>query len=232
MEAHERAVREQIDYYRARAGEYDEWFLRQGRYDHGPELNAVWWLEVQRARAALDAFAPVGRVLELACGTGLWTGELLTHAEHVTAVDAGPEVLAIHASRYPERVARVQADIFAFEPEERFDVVFFSFWLSHVPPERFAAFWDLVGRCLVPGGRAFFVDSLREETSTASNHRLPDEGSAIQVRILNDGRRYQIVKVYHEPASLAAAVAELGWTSDIHATGRYFVYGEARPPRR
>ena len=30
---------EQIAYYRARAGEYDEWFLRQGRYDRGSELN-------------------------------------------------------------------------------------------------------------------------------------------------------------------------------------------------
>lgn len=28
-------LREQIDYYRSRAAEYDEWFLRTGRYDRG-----------------------------------------------------------------------------------------------------------------------------------------------------------------------------------------------------
>ena len=26
-------VHDQINYYRARAGEYDEWFYRQGRFD-------------------------------------------------------------------------------------------------------------------------------------------------------------------------------------------------------
>ena len=31
---------EQIAYYRARAQEYDEWFLRQGCYDRGPEQVA------------------------------------------------------------------------------------------------------------------------------------------------------------------------------------------------
>jgi len=168
-------------------------------------------------------------VLELACGTGLWTGELLRHATHVTAVDAAPEVLAIHASRYPERVTRVQADIFTLTPARRFDVVFFSFWLSHVPPGRFACFWELVEKCLAPGGRAFFVDSLREQTSTASNHRLPHEGSAIQERILNDGRRFEIVKVYHEPHSLGAALEALDWATEIRTTERYFIYGEARP---
>lgn len=31
---------EQLAYYRARAGEYDQWFLREGRYDRGPEHRA------------------------------------------------------------------------------------------------------------------------------------------------------------------------------------------------
>src|ERR1700712_490185 len=33
---------EQVAYYRKRAGEYDEWWFRTGRYDHGAELNAAW----------------------------------------------------------------------------------------------------------------------------------------------------------------------------------------------
>ena len=32
-------ISQQIDYYRARADEYDQWFLRQGRYDRGPASN-------------------------------------------------------------------------------------------------------------------------------------------------------------------------------------------------
>jgi len=37
---------------------------------------------------ALEAFRPAGSVLELACGPGVWTGQLLRHAAEVTAVDA------------------------------------------------------------------------------------------------------------------------------------------------
>lgn len=32
-------LQQQIAYYRARAGEYDEWFYRIGRYDRSAEFN-------------------------------------------------------------------------------------------------------------------------------------------------------------------------------------------------
>ena len=113
----------------------------------------------------LRRFGPKGRVLELACGTGLWTVELARHAAGITAVDASPEVLDINRARLQETlpevpVRYVRADLFDWRPEEAYDVAFFGFWLSHVPPGRFAAFWDLVRAALRPGGRAFFVDSL------------------------------------------------------------------------
>ena len=61
---------------------------------------------------ALDAFQPNGSVLELACGPGVWTGQLLRHASEVTAVDASPEMLAIAAARVgDERVRFIAADL-------------------------------------------------------------------------------------------------------------------------
>ena len=39
-------LQEQVDYYRARASEYDEWFYRIGRYDRGSEINQRWFNEV------------------------------------------------------------------------------------------------------------------------------------------------------------------------------------------
>jgi ubiquinone/menaquinone biosynthesis C-methylase UbiE len=159
----------QLAYYRARAGEYDEWFLRKGRHDRGPEWNHRWFSELEQVRRELDEFAPVGDVLELACGTGLWTTELARHADAITAVDASPEVLEINRSRLREAstetpVRHVRADLFDWRPEGAYDVVFFGFWLSHAPPRRFAAFWELVRSALGPRGRAFFVDSLGAET--------------------------------------------------------------------
>lgn len=45
--------------------------------------------------AALDEIRTAGEVLELACGRGTWTSELLRHADHVTAIDAAPKMLQI-----------------------------------------------------------------------------------------------------------------------------------------
>ena len=61
---------EQAHYYSARAPEYDEWWQRLGRYDHGGEATADWRAEVAEVKATLTAANLTGDVLELACGTG------------------------------------------------------------------------------------------------------------------------------------------------------------------
>lgn len=224
---HDPLLQQQIDYYRARAGEYDEWFLRQGRYDRGAEANRQWFAEVTQVADALDAFAPKGDVLELACGTGLWTQRLLYHARHVTAVDASPEVLAINRQRAGQdgRVEYLLADLFSWQPPRRYDVVFFSFWLSHVPPERFDAFWELVHAALAPGGRVFFLDSLYNETSTARDHQLEGDDATSVTRRLNDGSTYRIVKVFYQPSELQERLTPLSWTIGVQTTSSHFLYG-------
>lgn len=231
MKTHDDVVREQIAYYRARAGEYDEWFLRQGRYDRGAEANARWFAEVAEVRTALDAFHPAGDVLELAAGTGLWTQRLVQTAAHVTAVDASPEVLALNRERLGDAASCVtytQADLFAWQPDRRYDVVFFSFWLSHVPPERFSGFWDVVRAALKPGGHVFFVDSLYTQTSTAADHQLEGQDATTVNRRLNDGQEFHIVKVFYRPDDLRQRLDILGWDVTVQATENYFLYGHGR----
>jgi SAM-dependent methyltransferase len=221
-------IDQQIAYYRARAAEYDQWWLRQGRYDRGPEVNASWFAEIEELRAALAEFDPRGDVLELACGTGIWSEELARYADTLTLVDSSPEVLAINATRVRHpRVERIEASIFDWRPAKQYDVVFFSFWLSHVPLDRFTEFWDLVQSCLKPGGRAMFIDSLYDERSTARDHRLHGPSVTTIDRQLNDGRAFRIVKVFYEPGDLAQRLEKLGWRADVRATPTYFLYGMA-----
>jgi SAM-dependent methyltransferase len=172
---------------------------------------------------ALDAFRPAGSVLELACGPGVWTPQLLRHASDVTAVDASREMLAIAARSVPggASVRFVQADLFTWEPDRRYDVVFMGFWLSHVPAERFESFWGRVAAALVPGGRVFFADD---------GYRTPDEliegpaSSTIQRRT-PDGTAYRIVKVPHEPAELERRLRGFGWDITVTPTAGPFFWG-------
>jgi demethylmenaquinone methyltransferase/2-methoxy-6-polyprenyl-1,4-benzoquinol methylase len=229
QEEHENLLDEQIAYYRARAGEYDEWYYRWGRYDRGPRLNAQWFDEVAMVREALRQFNPQGRALELACGTGLWTEQLLQHAAQVTALDVVPEILALNRDRVgTERVRHVLADVFDWHPSECYDVVFFAFWLSHVPPERFKQFWGKVAWVLEPWGRVFFVDSRFDPTSTAKDHGLDDPQATIVTRRLNDGREFRVVKIFYEADAVTQKLAELGWHFEIRETPNYFLYGEGR----
>ena len=226
-------LQDQIDYYRARAGEYDEWWFRTGRYDRGPEFNARWRAEVGAVEAALATWLTARRpqtLLELACGTGLFTRRLAPRVPHITAVDASPEVLAINRSRVATaNVDYVEADLFAWRPAARYDAVFFSFWLSHVPEERFAAFWDKVAHALAPGGAAYLIDSAFDPTSTAKDHVLPERDTGIVTRRLNDGREFRIVKLFWELQALAARLGALGWSPTVAKTPSYFIHGHARP---
>lgn len=99
-------LRQQLDYYRARAPEYDEWWLRQGRYDRGAALNAQWFADAGVVSSALSEFRPGGRVLEFACGTGIWSQELLPFASCLTVLDGSPEMLAINAARLRSPLVR------------------------------------------------------------------------------------------------------------------------------
>ena len=220
---------EQADYYRQRACEYEDWWFRRGRYDHGPGVNARWFADAAELESALERFKPAGDVLELACGTGLWTQRLVSYAAGVTAVDGSPEMLELCRARVNDPSVRyVDADLFAWEPDRAYDVCFFGFWLSHVPAERFEAFWAKVARALGPEGRVFFLDSLRSRQASAVDHELPEQDEETMLRRLADGREYRIVKRFHEPQPLQRRLAELGWRIDVSSTPTFFVYGQGR----
>ena len=184
-------------------------------------------------RQELGRFGPTGRVLELACGTGLWTVELVRHATSVTAVDASPEVLGINRARLREAgreatVRYVETDLFDWRPDAAYDAVFFGFWLSHVPPERFEAFWRFVRSALRPGGRAFFVDSHGAETPHEKERRARDPRGHKTIRQLDDGREFRIVKVFYDPAALEGRLADLGWRFSVRTT-EHLLYGFGEP---
>lgn len=98
---------------------------------------------------------------ELAGGTGLYTKSLAALADRLTVVDASPESLAINLSGLEpgSDVTFVEADIFEWDTPQRYDVVVFAFWLSHVPLDLFDQFWLLVESCLESDGTVVVIDA-------------------------------------------------------------------------
>lgn len=218
-------LQEQIAYYRARAGEYDEWFYRTGRYDHGEELNQNWFNEVAVVKNALHQLKPVTNILELACGTGIWTQELLSIGQKITAIDASIEVIEINRSKLGAlNVDYRQLDLFSWEPDEEYDFVFFSFWLSHVPPTLLDSFLTKVYNSVRLEGQFFIVDSRFSPTSTAQNHTLQYDENIYEKRKLNDGQEFNIIKIFYQPDALLKKLTEVGFSAEVRVTENYFIY--------
>jgi demethylmenaquinone methyltransferase/2-methoxy-6-polyprenyl-1,4-benzoquinol methylase len=170
-----------------------------------------------------------GDVLELACGTGLFTRALARHARSVTALDASRQMVERNRrTDAPSNVRFVVADIFDWQPDRRYDVVFFGHWLSHVPPDAFDRFWALVATSLRPGGRAAFVDE-DDRASTFDDCEMVD-GTPVARRRLRDGTVYDIVKVFWKPEDLAARLTALGWTATIRRADEGSLVGIAWLP--
>jgi 2-polyprenyl-3-methyl-5-hydroxy-6-metoxy-1,4-benzoquinol methylase len=144
MRPDDRIMAEQIAYYRHRAAEYD----------------ATAYGDTATATARIDSIVAglgaSGSVLELVCGTGMWTQSLARHAAVLTALDSSPEAVAIARQRTANPTVRfVEADVFSWVVRERFDLIFFAFLLSHIPSAQLEPFLKRVGDWLAWAAGSF-----------------------------------------------------------------------------
>ena len=224
---------EMIAYYEARAGEYDDWYLRHGRYERGPILDQAWAAELDAATLWLDGLPWSGDIVELAAGTGWWSpllatkGELSIYDAAEAPLDRARDRLLAHRLR-----AHIHVRDAWLEPDRVVDGLFLGFWLSHVPRPRLAEFLALARRWLKPGGMLAFIDSRPDPASGATDQpATPAAESALGLdrRRLADGREFRVVKVHYDPAELRAALLAAGFASaEVTATPRFFLLGQAR----
>jgi SAM-dependent methyltransferase len=205
-------VNELAEYYRERAAEYDAVYAKPERQQ-----------DLARLRGLLPGLVAGRRVLEIAAGTGYWTEVLSASAAAITATDINDETLDVARARQygPAAVTFLVADARALDqvPGE-FDTAFAGFFWSHILRADLPCFLAGLRARLGPGTRLIVLDNRYVHGSSHAISATSDAGDTFQLRTLNDGRRYQIVKNFPSrqqfAADVAAATAGLRWTELRH----------------
>jgi ubiquinone/menaquinone biosynthesis C-methylase UbiE len=187
-----------VDYYAQRAGEYERIYHKPERQEDLRQLKQL----VRSALAGRD-------VLEVACGTGYWTEIAATTASSIAAFDVNDSVLEIARSKALDatKVRFAIGDAYALPPlPRRFDGALAAFWWSHVPREKLSDFLrDLFG-ALLPGAVVVFVDNVFVPGNSTSLARTDVHGNTYQLRQLDNGQSYEVLKNYPDQPGLEEAL--------------------------
>lgn len=217
------------DYYRARAPEFEQWILREGRYAHGPEDDAAWHREMSELQRFVGSLT-YGSVFEVASGTGWWT-RLLAAGNRVVASDYSPEMHDEARERDEEvlPLGRCRADAYRLPAGDgSVDACMFGFWMSHVPVARSEEFIREAARIVRPGGWIVLVDSRQAELSGASDQHVLGDRVQRQQRRLNDGREFTIWKIYWLPEELRSLLGHVCTDVEIIQTDNFFIGARGR----
>ena len=195
-------------YYAARAPEYDDWYLRRGRYSRGPARDLCLahgagqrdrWLDAQPLRAAgswSSRRAPAGG---RRCSPARASCRCTTSTP---SRSTGPASASWRTACVPISMSATRGR----SPTRQVDGVFCGFWLSHVTDERLPDFLALVRRWLRPG-RPVRLHRLAARPGVRARGRRPVPVDGVSRRRLADGRTFRVVKVHRTPEALGGAGA-------------------------
>ena len=173
-------------YYSARAAEYDS-----GAH-HRPEREP----EVKSLEEWIPGRFDGKDVLEVACGTGRWSGLIASVARSLVATDASDEMLALARARVrAPHVRFVHADAYRLDAGlGLFQAAFAGFWLSHVPRARVSEFLQGLHQRLEPGASVVLVDNSDAHSQDVPVSDEDVDGNTFQTRQLADGSRFRVLK--------------------------------------
>ena len=139
----------------------------------------------------------------------------------ITAVDASPEMLEIARQKLGEkRINYQQADLFHWEPDRQYDLVFSANWLSHVPPTRLDKFLNAVQQSVRAGGQLAIIDQYQPSNSD----KLVAKESIYATRPIEDGRQFTIVKAFHDLKFLQAKFEAFSFEVSINRFNDTFFF--------
>jgi demethylmenaquinone methyltransferase/2-methoxy-6-polyprenyl-1,4-benzoquinol methylase len=202
-------------YYAKRAPEYERIYRKPERQQ-----------DLQKLRDFVARAFTGRRVLEVACGTGWWTGFLAEAARSVVATDLNEEVLALARAKSmgPGKVFFELCDAFELNQIQRdFDAGFAAFWWSHLAPADLQRFLCGFHAVLQPGSIILFIDNIFVEGSSTPIWRRDEEGNTYQLRRLDDGTTTEVLKNFPRDEDIVAALGERARELVIHRLKHYWI---------
>jgi ubiquinone/menaquinone biosynthesis C-methylase UbiE len=187
------------DYYRSRAPEYDRFYQNPARQNDLARLRA-WLADHVRGRT----------VLEVAAGTGYWTEVAASVCKAMTATDPVNETLALAAKRrLGSNVELLTADAYGLpQLTTTFDAGMAHLWWSHVEKQRQQAFLSELMACLEPDALVLMIDQIYVEGICPVVSRHDEWHNRYELRTLQNGSIYEIVKNYPSDEELEAGFAQ------------------------
>ena len=186
-----------VDYYQARAPEFERVYDKP---DRQPDLG--------RLRAWLADEVRGSTLLEVACGTGYWTSVAAATAKGIVATDFNPGPLEIaRAKGLGAHVTFARADAFALPDYGlTFDAGMAHFWWSHVSVADQQRFLEHFVSKLGHGAKILMIDNTFVAGSMAPVSRRDALGNTYQMRRLENGSEYEVLKNFPTHAELQRAL--------------------------
>lgn len=184
-----------IEYYRVRANEYEKIYAKPERQE-----------ELLQASQLLQEIFKDKDIYEIACGTGYWTERLAATAHSVHATDINESVIRIAMAKNIPHVTFDVADIFSLQPTNVYESLFAGFIWSHIPLEKLDEFLSVIHRIVKPHGTIVFMDNNYVEGSSTPVYKKDEAGNSYQLRTLENGAKYEVLKNFHSEDFLRLCV--------------------------
>jgi ubiquinone/menaquinone biosynthesis C-methylase UbiE len=134
------------------------------------------------------------RVLEIACGAGVWTQFIAEVAERVVATDPCPQLLNYGGQLNLLNTEWVECDAFSLNKiEGAFNGACHINFINHIPLELLPTFLEQMHRRLEPGSVVFCASQRWQGSVEEPWYQKPETGDMVSLRHHDDGRPIEVV---------------------------------------
>jgi demethylmenaquinone methyltransferase/2-methoxy-6-polyprenyl-1,4-benzoquinol methylase len=185
-----------MEYYSQRASEYEKIYQKPERQE-----------DLKKLKEVVSTVFEGRNILEIACGTGYWTQFIAESAQSICAIDHSSKVLKLAKQKdYKKcKISFVKSDVYSLKNVKgNFDGGFFGFWWSHIPKSKVTDFIKTFHSKLAEGALVAMIDNRYIKGNSTPISRTDSEGNTYQIRKLEDGTEYEVLKNFPDEQKLKA----------------------------